>query len=236
MKITVYKESSRGKADHDWLKSAFSFSFANYYNPSRMGFGVLRVINDDWIAPGAGFPDHSHQDMEIFTIPLSGQLRHQDNTGKEGIVMRGDIQIMSAGKGVTHSEFNGSFTDPVELLQIWISPNVAHIDPRYEDRYFPHHDELNKLHTVITPDGKDSTLKIHQDAYVSLGSYDKESELSYETHSDKNGLFVFVIEGSITVGEHTLTRRDAAEITHIKEVSMTIRKDTEILIIEVPLA
>ena len=235
MKLNIYKEDSRGTSDFNWLKSKFSFSFGNYWDEKRTGFGALRVLNDDWIAPGSGFPEHAHNDMEIFTIPLSGYLRHQDNTGKESIITKGDIQIMSTGTGVTHSEFNNSITEPVELLQIWITPNVKKLTPRHEDRFFPHNEEKNVLHTIITPDGKNDTLKIHQDAYVHLGKYEEGKEITYTLHKETHGLYIFVIEGMVTINSTILEKRDSAEITHTKEVSMTIHKDTFVLIIEVPL-
>ena len=200
-----------------------------------MGFGALRVINDDWIAPGAGFPDHSHKDMEIFTIPLSGYLRHEDSTGKKSIITKGDVQIMSAGHGVTHSEFNDSFTEPVTLLQIWITPKTKHLAPRHEERFFPHNEEMNVLHTVITPTGEGGTLKIHQDAYVMLGSYDKEMLSQYELHDPSNGVFLFIIEGGAVVEDSILEKRDAAEITNTKNISFTVKENSSVLLIEVPL-
>ena len=235
MNIKLHTSDSRGGGDFNWLKTRHSFSFGNYFDKNKMGFGVLRVLNDDWIAPGSGFPDHSHQDMEIFTIPLSGFLRHQDSTNKESIITKGDIQIMSAGVGVTHSEFNDSFTEPVELLQIWIAPNVKHLAPRHEDRFFPYLETKNILHTIITPDGNNETLKIHQDAYVVLGTYTTETKVNYQVHTPKHGIFLFVIEGDVLVDTTNLKRRDAVEITDTNEVSMTVSPESFILLIEVPL-
>lgn len=235
MKKILHKNEERGGGDFGWLRTKYSFSFANYLNKDRMGFGALRVVNDDWIAPGAGFPDHSHQNMEIFTIPLSGYLRHQDSIDKSGIITRGDVQIMSAGHGVTHSEFNDSFTEPVELLQVWITPNTKHLQPRYEDRFFPHQDEKNVLHPIITPTGEQSTLRIHQDAYVYLGTFDKAMDITYSKKSNAAGVFIFNIEGEVSVAGTTLSRRDSLEITDAHTVDLSIQAGTEILVIEVPL-
>lgn len=235
MKITIHKNASRGGGDFNWLKTKHSFSFGNYFDKERLGFGALRVLNDDWIAPGSGFPDHSHENMEIFTIPLSGRLRHNDSTGKESIITRGDIQIMSAGHGVVHSEFNDSYEESVELLQIWITPKTKHIAPRHEDRFFPHFEEKNVLHTIITPTGNNGTLLIHQDAYVSIGSYDTKNTFTYTTHSPSHGVFIFVIEGTLTLENAILERRDSAEIIDVKELPIKIDKNSSFLIIEVPL-
>jgi hypothetical protein len=235
MKIEYFTSESRGRGDHGWLASRFSFSFADYYNPNRMGFGALRVINNDVIAPGAGFPPHSHRDMEIFTIPLKGKLKHADSTGKESVVGPGEIQIMSAGSGVTHSEFNGSDKEPLELLQIWIEPNEYGIAPRHEERKFSFLEDKNKLHEVINPAGQNHALKIYQDAYVSLGTWDKEDQIEYALHSKNNGVFIFVIEGEIIMHDETLTKRDAAEITDTEKVEVRIKSGSHILLLEVSL-
>ncbi|MDB5260415.1 MAG: putative Pirin family protein [Candidatus Nomurabacteria bacterium] len=234
MKINHIPGESRGKGDHEWLKSRFSFSFADYYDPSRMGFGPLRVINDDWIAPGSGFPPHSHRDMEIFTIPLSGKLHHKDNTGKESVIGPGEIQIMSAGTGVTHSEFNDSETEPLNLLQIWIEPSIRGISPRHEEKSFPFLNEKNKLHEIINPTGESNALKIQQGAYIYLGTWNKKEEIKFHMHGANNGLYIFVIEGMISVGEVAANKKDALEVTQAENISIRVSENTFLLIIEVP--
>lgn len=234
MMIKIRKSEDRGSAQFDWLKSAHSFSFGDYYDPQNMGFGVLRVINDDEIAPGRGFPPHSHRNMEIFTMTLSGSLSHEDSTGTSSTISSGDVQIMSAGTGVTHSEFNSSDTTSLTLLQIWITPNQMNVAPRYQEKFFPFLTEHNKLHSIITPTGNDGTLFIYQDSYVSIGHWTKESYLKYTVKSITNGIFIFVIEGSVRIGDMNFKKRDAAEITEINEVEIEIQDNSTILIMEVP--
>jgi redox-sensitive bicupin YhaK (pirin superfamily) len=233
MKITYFPNESRGKGDHGWLASRFSFSFADYYDPNRMSFGALRVLNDDKIAPGAGFPPHSHQDMEIFTIPLKGKLKHADSTGKESVVGPGEIQIMSAGSGVTHSEFNDSDTEALELLQIWIEPNEYGIAPRHEEKKFSFLKEKNKLHEIINPSGTEGALRIRQNAYVSIGTFEKDQPIDYSMHDSKNGLFLFLIEGEAAVENQKLFARDALEIVGTDQVLIHTQTDAMILCIEV---
>lgn len=234
MKLIPRYENERGKVNMGWLTSAHSFSFGDYYDENRMGFGVLRVINDDVIAGGEGFPAHPHRDMEIFTIPLKGSLSHEDSTGTHSTITRGDIQIMSAGTGVIHSEFNASQEDPVELLQIWIVPQIKNLEPRYEERRFDYFNTTNLFHTVISPDGRGGSLKIFQNAFVSIGNWDKDDTIRYELFDKHNGVYVFCIEGEISIGGFTLTKRDALEITETESFMVRLTKRTIVLFIEVP--
>jgi hypothetical protein len=235
MNVIIRKAEDRGDGSFSWLTSKHSFSFGDYFDPENMSFGALRVINDDTISPHSGFPDHSHRNMEIFTIPLSGTLRHTDSLGNSTTVAPGDIQIMSAGSGVTHSEYNASDTDPLSLLQIWVEPHTLGIPARHEERHFPFLEEDNTLHEVINPTGENGALKIFQESYVSLGTFYAAQTVSYTMHSKNNGLFVFVIEGSVMVDEKILEKRDAMEITQEESISLYTKERSYILLIEVPL-
>lgn len=233
--IEVYKNESRGQADHGWLKTHYTFSFANYYNPSRMGFGALRVINDDMIAPAAGFPAHSHDNMEIITIPLEGALEHQDSGGNKAVVTAEEVQMMSAGTGVTHSEYNHSQTEQVGLLQIWVMPKKMNINPRYDQKKFPAADRKNKFQTIASPLGtSDEGIKLNQDAYFTRVDLDAHSELSYRLKLPGNGIFAFLLEGSAQVGGKKLSRRDALAGWEIDELKIYAEDDAQLLIIEVP--
>ena len=230
---TLYKNNSRGKADHGWLKSNFTFSFAEYYNPERNNFGMLRVFNDDVIAPSLGFGEHPHSNMEIISIPISGALKHKDSTGNTFVINENDVQIMSAGSGLTHSEYNASDTEEANFLQLWIFPKLKNIEPRYEQKTFAERKQ-NEFTTVISPEESKDTLWINQDAYISLGDFDKEKEIIYSLKNENNKAFIFVIKGEINVNDTTLEDRDAVGITDESKIAIRSNTDSKILIVEVP--
>lgn len=236
MKTQVLKSFTRGSADHGWLKAKHSFSFASYYNPDRMGFGQLRVINDDIIAPAKGFGTHPHQDMEIITIPLEGSLAHKDSEGNSSTIRHGEVQMMSAGTGILHSEFNASNTDPVNLLQIWVLPEKKGIAPRYDQKVFEPEGRKNQFQRVVAPLGDSSdAVQINQQAYFSLVDMDEAKELSYELKSPKNGLYVFVIDGELEAGGEKLERRDALTVEDASNLNLKANKSSQVLIMEVPM-
>lgn len=234
MKTTHYPANDRGYADHGWLKSYHTFSFASYYNPERTNFGLLRVLNDDWVAPGAGFGKHPHDNMEIVSIPLSGTLAHSDSTGRNKEIKTGDVQIMSAGSGITHSEFNHSRAEPVKFLQIWVFPEKKNIEPRYEQKSFSLDQRQNRWQLVVSPNQDDEALWINQNAYFSLSNLQANHRLEYQIHDAKNGLFLMVLEGSVQLGEQKLARRDALGLSEISELEIKADSDAELLLIEVP--
>lgn len=233
MKTIIHKSDSRGKADFGWLNSRHTFSFGHYYDPNRMSFGTLRVLNDDVVAQGAGFPTHPHNNMEIISIPLKGALAHRDSTGTEQIINTGDVQIMSAGRGLTHSEYNASQTDEVNFLQIWVLPKEKDIEPRYDQKSFDASQRINKIQTVVAPNSEDA-LWINQDAYFSLLDLTSNTSLSYDLHNERNGVYVFVIDGDVTVANEELTKRDAVGIIEESSIDVSAQQDAKLLIIEVP--
>lgn len=233
MKPIIHKANTRGHAKHGWLESFHTFSFANYHNPDRMHFGALRVLNDDFIDAGEGFGTHPHRDMEIVTIPLSGALQHADSTGRREIIRHGEVQIMSAGTGIAHSEMNASKNEPVTLLQIWVMPKKLGIDPRYDQRVFNTEDRKNKFQTVVSPNGEG--LYINQDAFFSLANLDSGKTLKYSLKGKDSAVYFFVINGAMDISGHTLDKRDAIGLADA-EISLEALKDTELLAIEVPLA
>jgi redox-sensitive bicupin YhaK (pirin superfamily) len=234
MKIEIHPSSERGVAEHGWLHSKHSFSFADYYNPNRMGFGVLRVINEDIVEPGRGFGAHSHDNMEIVSIVLDGALEHKDSMGNHGIIPAGDIQRMSAGTGVTHSEFNHSKTDAVHFLQIWVYPRERNIKPSYEQRSFPPKLRKNKLLPVVSGIKSEGSVYIHQDAAFLIGSLDGGTAVSHRINSPEHGVYVFVIRGGINIGGKNLGDGDAAGITDTDVVKIKANRETDVLVIEVP--
>jgi redox-sensitive bicupin YhaK (pirin superfamily) len=233
MKTVIHKAESRGAADHGWLKAKHTFSFANYYDPSRIHFGVLRVLNDDWVAPTMGFGMHPHDNMEIITIPLEGALRHRDSMGNEGVIEKNEVQVMSAGTGVYHSEHNASSERPVSLLQIWVMPNAKNVEPRYMQKRFDAADRQNQWQTIVSPDK--SGLWIHQDTWFSLGDFSKENTITYTLNKASNGVYLFVIDGSIEVGGETLSKRDGMGINDVNEVTIKAFSDAQVLLMEVPM-
>lgn len=237
MKTTIHRSNSRGFADHGWLKSSHSFSFASYYNPDRMGFGLLRVLNDDQVAASRGFATHPHQNMEIVSIPLAGSLRHKDSEGNETVIKDGEVQIMSAGTGVRHSEYNHSGSHEVNFLQIWVMPEKVDIKPRYEQKVFSEADRKNQWQIVVSPIGtSDGGVKINQQAYFSLLDLDRGKEISYALHQPQHGLYVFLLDGETQIGSETLNRRDALGLEDLSSVNLVAKKDSKILLIEVPMA
>ncbi len=235
MKTTVHKAESRGNADHGWLNSYHTFSFANYYNPERERFGLLRVLNDDIVQPGEGFGTHPHDNMEIISIPLKGALAHKDSTGNEHVINTGDAQIMSAGSGLFHSEYNASKKELVNFLQIWVFPKVRDIEPRYDQKTYNSVDRINKFQTVVSPKKSDDTLWINQDSYFSLANLTIGSNVKYSINHKGNGIYLFVLEGSVTVAGEKLNKRDAIGIEESDNIEITADENSEILVIEVPM-
>lgn len=234
MTFEIHRAKDRGSADYDWLHTHYSFSFSNYYNPKRMGFGALRVLNDDIIDAGAGFETHPHDNMEIVTIVLEGSVKHKDSMGNEGIIPAGDIQRMSAGTGILHSEANASKTQALQLLQIWVVPQKRNISPSYEQKTFLPADRKNRLQPVVAPQTK-GALAIHQDARFYLSSLEKGNEVVHEIKSANHGVFLFVIKGTVDVSGEVLHERDSIEIIKEKEVKIKTVIDSELLLIEVPM-
>jgi redox-sensitive bicupin YhaK (pirin superfamily) len=235
MKSIVHKAESRGLADHGWLKSNHTFSFARHYDPTRMGFGLLRVLNDDVVAPGMGFGTHPHDNMEIISIPLSGALRHKDSTGNVFPIRTNDVQIMSAGSGLTHSEMNHSTKESVNFLQLWIFPKEKNITPRYEQKTFSPEKRHNTLLTVVAPDDQ-AAVWINQDAYLSLATLDQDVTLTYQAKKPGNGSYIFVLDGELDVADTHLGKRDAIGITDFDSVSLKATSPkAEVLVIDVPM-
>jgi redox-sensitive bicupin YhaK (pirin superfamily) len=235
MKITLHKASERGSADYGWLKPNYYFSFSHYHDPEKVHFGLLRVLNDDFIAGGGSFPTHPHDNMEIVTIPFTGALKHKDSTGGQGVIKAGDVQIMSAGTGVQHSEANESATEPVTLFQIWIFPKERNIKPRYDQRGFDVSARLNNWQFVVSPRVGDGGLWINQDARFALTKLEAGKTLHYENAFKGNGVFLVVINGSITMEETKLGKRDAIGIENTEGFTLTADEDAELLAIEVPM-
>jgi redox-sensitive bicupin YhaK (pirin superfamily) len=235
MKTILHKASERGSADHGWLKAKHYFSFAGYHEPEKVHFGLLRVLNDDIVAGGAGFPLHPHDNMEIVTIPLIGALQHKDSTGGNGIIKSGDVQIMSAGTGVQHSEFNASPTEAVNLFQIWVFPKERNIKPRYDQRNFLTTDRINKWQYVVSPNEADNGLWINQDARFALTKLEAGKELTYTNAFKGNGVYLVVINGSAKVNDVQLSKRDALGIYDTDSFTITANEDTELLAVEVPM-
>ena len=234
MKINIIKSNQRGLSELDWLYSRHSFSFSNYYDSKRIGFGVLKVLNDDIIAPSKGFGSHHHDNFEIVTIVLEGALEHKDSMGNKGIIKANEIQRMSAGTGIMHSEFNPSKKDKVHLLQIWIEPKENNIKPSYEQKNF-FKLKINEFTSVVSGIRNNNSVYIHQNAYFSLGNFDADKEINYKLHNVKNGIFLFVIEGEINIENNLLKEGDTAEIQETSKVNFMTKKESKIIIIEVPL-
>jgi quercetin 2,3-dioxygenase len=235
MKTVIHRSEDRGAADHGWLKARHSFSFGSYYNPAKTHFGTLRVLNDDSIAAGKGFGSHPHENMEIVTIPLEGDLAHQDNMGNKSVIRKNDVQIMSAGSGVVHSEFNNSKSEYVKLLQIWVFPKIEDVKPRYEQKTYKPEDRKNKFQVVVSPDTNDGGVWINQDAYFSLGDFEKGRDVSYKIRKQGNGIYIFILEGSAEINGEKLNRRDAIGISNIEKMDIKFNENTELLIIEIPM-
>lgn len=236
MKTVHHPATSRGGSHHGWLKSKHTFSFADYYDPKRVGFGALRVINDDHVEGGMGFGDHSHANMEIISIPLSGRLRHGDSMGNYGTIRSGEIQVMSAGTGVVHSEMNDDDENPVKFLQIWVVPNKMDVAPRYQQVNLVELLERNKFNQVLSPNPEDAGVWIHQNAWFSIGEFDKGVTTTYSLRSTLNGAYVFVISGKVVINGNTLEPRDGLGITDTKNFTMDVIEDAQILVIDVPMS
>lgn len=238
MKTVVHKADERGFASHGWLQANHSFSFANYYNPEKMSFGALRVLNDDVIAPKMGFGTHPHDNMEIITIPLSGSLKHRDNMhGEWQMITAGEVQVMSAGTGVQHSEVNGSEDKHLNLFQIWIVPNRRNAEPRYDQKRFDSADRKNKLQTVVSSidNGVEGSLKIYQDAKISRLDLSAGNQFQYEMSSKNHGVYIMNIHGNITVEGKDLSQRDAIGVSETDSFTINSKEDSELLLIEVPM-
>lgn len=235
MRSVIHKADTRGHADHGWLVANHSFSFASWYDPERVHFGVLRVLNDDMVQGGKGFGMHPHDNMEIITIPLEGKLEHRDSMGNHGIISKGEIQVMSAGTGVKHSEFNHDPNDAVRLLQIWIFPEKKNVEPRYDQKSYDLKQTQNNLLTVVSPMGNPEGMNIHQQAWFSLGRLDQGFETSYSLKRKGNGVYAFVIEGSVLINGQKLNRRDGMGIEDADSVSIKAEQDSELLLMDVPM-
>jgi quercetin 2,3-dioxygenase len=236
MKNIIHKANTRGHANHGWLDSYHTFSFSGYHNPERVHFGALRVLNDDTVAGGMGFGTHPHENMEIISIPTSGDLEHFDNMGNKQVIRQGDVQVMSAGTGIQHGEKNKNHNKPVKFFQIWVFPNTKNVTPRYDQKSFAESDKLNKLLTVVSPIGtNDGGVQIHQNAWFSLGNLDKDFSTTYQLKNKENGVYAFVIEGDVTINGEKLNRRDGLAISDSDTLDIIADSSTQLLLMEVPL-
>jgi quercetin 2,3-dioxygenase len=235
MKTIFHKANTRGHASHGWLESWHTFSFGGYYEPERIQFGALRVLNDDTVAPGMGFGKHPHDNMEIISIPLEGDLEHGDSMGNTTVIKQGDVQAMSAGTGVVHSEKNKNSAAQVKFLQVWIIPNKQNVQPRYDQKTFTDAEKQNKLLTVVSPVGSnDGGIHIHQDAWFHLAKLEKGITVQYDFQKRGNGVYAFVLEGDITINEIAMNKRDGMGISDTSQLTIIADSNTELLLIEVP--
>ena len=235
MNKVFFSADTRGHADHGWLNANYSFSFGNYFNRDRMNFGALRVLNDDTISPGKGFGYHPHENMEIITIPLKGDLEHKDSMGNLGIINEGEIQVMSAGSGIFHSEFNKNSDKSINLLQLWVLPKRENVEPRYDQCSIQGLRKLNSFYMVLSPHPEDNVMWIHQDAWFHLGDFDKVTSIDYELKREGNGVYVFVIEGSFNVSNQKLNKRDALGVWNTDIISFKAQPNSRVLLVEVPM-
>jgi hypothetical protein len=234
MKTVYHAANSRGTSYFGWLDSKHSFSFGRYFDHNRMGFGKLRVLNDDIVEPGMGFGTHPHDNMEIVSIPLEGALEHQDSTGNTEVINTGDVQIMSAGSGLTHSEYNHSKKDRVNFLQIWVFPKEMNIEPRYDQKTFNEVDRINRWQTVVAPD-MEQAVWINQDAWFHLAHLEASVDLPYQLKQKDNGVYLFVLSGNVVVEGQTLATRDAIGIWEKEEISIKAESKTDLLLMEIPM-
>ena len=244
MKKVIHRTDERGIAEHGWLHSRHSFSFAQYHNPGKMGFGLLRVLNDDIVEPGTGFGTHPHENMEIISIVLDGALEHKDSiplnilpeqVGITSVIYKDDAQVMSAGTGITHSEYNHSETERVKFLQLWIIPKERNVKPRYEQKSFPEKDRKNKLITIASGDREKDTLYIHQNAEIDLGIIDKGKSVTSKLSFPNNGIYLFVLEGEVSIAGENLADRDAIGTWEAEEIIVSAVTDSKFVLIEVPM-
>jgi quercetin 2,3-dioxygenase len=234
-KTIFHKAASRGNADHGWLQSRHTFSFANYYDPERIQFGALRVLNDDTVAPGMGFGKHPHDNMEIISIPLEGDLEHKDSMGNVSVIKHGDIQVMSAGTGIFHSEYNKDKDQQVKFLQIWIIPNKCNVNPRYDQITLNAEDRLNKLQQIVSPDPDDPGVWIHQNAWFNIGRFEKGNRAEYAINVKGNGVYAFLLNGQMTINDQLLKERDGFGIWDCDKLTISAENESEVLLMEVPM-
>ena len=235
MKTILHKAETRGHANHGWLDSHHTFSFANYYDPTRLQFGALRVLNDDIVAGGRGFGTHPHDNMEIVSIPLRGELEHKDTTGRNEIIKTNDVQIMSAGTGIQHSEYNKNKDQKVNFLQIWVFPKVRNIKPHYDQKNFDPAKRENKLQLIVSAEKESEGVWINQDAKFYLGNLKKGFQTDYSVSRKENGVYAFVIEGDVTINNQKLNKRDGFGIWDVEKFSITANTDSELLLMDVPM-
>lgn len=236
MKNTVlHRADTRGDANHGWLRSKHTFSFASYRNPDRMHFGALRVLNDDIVAPGMGFGTHPHDNMEIISIPLEGDLEHKDSMGNVAVIREGEVQVMSAGTGITHSEYNKNKDKAVKFLQIWLFPNKRNVPPRYDQISIRELEKKNTFYQVLSPNPEDQGVWIHQDAWFHLGKFEQGARTTYHVKKEGNGIYFFVLEGEVEVEGQPLSSRDGFGIWNTREAIISSLTDSRVLLMEVPM-
>ncbi|WP_353083083.1 pirin family protein [Flavobacterium sp.] len=235
IKTVLHKANTRGHADHGWLNAYHSFSFASWYNPERIQFGMLRVLNDDTIAAGMGFGTHPHDNMEIITIPLEGDLAHKDSMGNAEVIKTGDVQVMSAGTGIQHSEFNPNADQRTKLFQIWVFPKYRNVTPRYQQITLDETEQKNNFAQILSPNADDAGVWIYQDAWFFLADFDKDFPKTYAINKEGNGLYVFVISGSITVDGQELETRDGFGIWDFTNLEIKATTEAKFLLMEIPM-
>ncbi len=236
MGTVLHKADTRGDANHGWLHSKHTFSFANYHNPERMNFGVLRVLNDDTVSESRGFGSHPHKDMEIVSIPLEGDLKHQDNMGNATIIKEGDIQVLSAGTGIMHSEYNNNPDKPVKFLQIWVVPNKQNVEPRYDQITLDASDSKNKLQQILSPNEDDAGVWVHQNAWFNMTTLDNGKQVQYNLNdAENNGVYAFVLKGDASINGQALNERDGFGVWDVKSLDIKADSDARILLMEVPM-
>jgi redox-sensitive bicupin YhaK (pirin superfamily) len=234
MKTVFHPADQRGHANHGWLDAHHSFSFASWYDPSKIHFGALRVLNDDIIAGSMGFGTHPHDNMEIITIPLVGALKHRDSMGNEATITAGEIQVMSAGTGIQHSEFNAT-NETLNLFQIWVFPNKKNVTPRYDQQLLDTAKMKNNFAQILSPDPADDGVWIHQDAWFHLGEFDKGQTANYSVKSTNNGVYVLVVEGQITINGQVLNKRDALGVWNTETFAISFTENSKVLLLDVPM-
>src|SRR5690554_694675 len=235
MKTIIHRAATRGHVNHGWLNSYHTFSFANYHNPERMNFGVLRVLNDDTVSAGMGFGTHPHDNMEIISIPLEGDLEHKDSMGNVTVIKEGDVQVMSAGTGITHSEYNKNKDKEVKFLQIWLFPNKKNVTPRYDQISLRDIAKENEFYQILSPSKEDQGVWIHQDAWFHIGKFTKGSTDQYKIKKEGNGVYAFILDGEVEINNEKLSKRDGMGIWNTDTIKVKVTENAQILLMEVPM-